>query len=197
MHWEVYQLYWPMLLHFIFSVFLRVMSSPIIIMVNISFHLREIKWKIVCMCVCVCSVMSDSLATPWTAVHQVLLSMGFPRPNTGVGCHFLLQGNLPNPWIELMSLASPALAGRFFTTAPSAEPKWKIIQSISEWGSEHPDLISKTDIPAYWAPWTLGLELSGITNKNIWHSVKFEFQIMNIFFSISISKTFYYILSIT
>ena len=26
--------------------------------------------------------------------------MGFPGKNTGVGCHFLLQGNLPNPGIE-------------------------------------------------------------------------------------------------
>ena len=31
--------------------------------------------------------------------------------------HFLLQGNLPNPVIEPMSLASPAL-GRFFATVP-------------------------------------------------------------------------------
>ena len=31
---------------------------------------------------------------------------------SGVGCHFLLQGNLPNPGIKP---ESPALAGRFFT----------------------------------------------------------------------------------
>ena len=42
------------------------------------------------------------LATPWTAAHQAPLSMGFsrqeywsgvpsPSPNTGVGCHLLLQ----------------------------------------------------------------------------------------------------------
>ena len=136
-----------------------------------------------------CNPMDCS--TPSSSVY------GISQAKYWSGLPFPPPGDLPDPGIELMSLASPALAGRFFTTAPSAEPKWKIIQSISEWGSEHPDLISKTDIPAYWAPWTLGLELSGITNKNIWHSVKFEFQIMNIFFSISISKTFYYILSIT
>ena len=33
-------------------------------------------------------------------------------------CHFQLQGDLPNPGMEPTSLASPALAGRFFTTAP-------------------------------------------------------------------------------
>ena len=31
-------------------------------------------------------------ATPWTVAHQAPLSMGFPSKNTGVGCHFLLQG---------------------------------------------------------------------------------------------------------
>ena len=39
-------------------------------------------------------------ATLWTVAHQAPLSMGFSRQNTGVGCHFLLQGNLPNPGIE-------------------------------------------------------------------------------------------------
>ena len=37
------------------------------------------------------SVTSNSLG-PWTIAHQALLSMGFSRQNTGVGCHFLLQG---------------------------------------------------------------------------------------------------------
>ena len=34
----------------------------------------------------------------------------------------LLQGDLPDPRIEPMSLESPALAGGFFTTAPPEEP---------------------------------------------------------------------------
>ena len=37
-----------------------------------------------------------TLSTPWTAACQAPLSMGFTRQkNTGVGCHFLLQGNYP------------------------------------------------------------------------------------------------------
>ena len=32
--------------------------------------------------------------TLWTAAHQTPLSMRFSRQNTGVGCHFLLQGSL-------------------------------------------------------------------------------------------------------
>ena len=31
--------------------------------------------------------------------------------------------DLPDPGIELMSLASPALAGRFFTIAPPGKPQ--------------------------------------------------------------------------
>ena len=34
-------------------------------------------------------------ATPGTVAHQAPLSMGFLDKNTGVGCHFLLQGIFP------------------------------------------------------------------------------------------------------
>jgi len=37
---------------------------------------------------------------------------------------FPVPGDLPDPGIELVSLASPALAGRFFTTVPS-EWNWE------------------------------------------------------------------------
>ena len=40
------------------------------------------------------SVVSNS-ETPWTAARQASLSMEFPRQNTGLGCHFLLQGVFP------------------------------------------------------------------------------------------------------
>ena len=45
-------------------------------------------------CACVLSYFNcDSVfATLWTIAHQVPLSMGSPGKNTGVGCHFLLQG---------------------------------------------------------------------------------------------------------
>ena len=44
-----------------------------------------------CLCMCVYPVVSDS-ATPWTVVHQAPLPWDSPGKNTGVGCHFLLQG---------------------------------------------------------------------------------------------------------
>ena len=52
--------------------------------------------------------MSDSFATPWTVAHQAPLSMEFPSKNTGVGCHFLLQGNLPYSGIKPRSSALQA-----------------------------------------------------------------------------------------
>ena len=37
-------------------------------------------------------------ASPWTVARQAPLSMGFPRQNTGVRSHFLLQGiSISNP----------------------------------------------------------------------------------------------------
>ena len=55
-------------------------------------------------------------ATPWTVTHQAPLSLEFSGKSTGVGCHFLLQGNLPNLGIEP---GSPALQ------ALPSEPPWK------------------------------------------------------------------------
>ena len=54
---------------------------------------------------------------PGSSVHGI-----FPGKDAGMGCHFLLQGNLPDPGIEPMSPLSPALAGRFLTTEPSGKP---------------------------------------------------------------------------
>ena len=38
--------------------------------------------------------------TPWTVADQASPSMGFPGKSTGVGCHFLLQGDVPDPGID-------------------------------------------------------------------------------------------------
>ena len=44
--------------------------------------------------------------------------MGFPRQEYWSGLPFPSPGDLPDPGIEPTSLASPALAGGFFTTEP-------------------------------------------------------------------------------
>ena len=56
-----------------------------------------------------CEVMSDSFVTPWTV--RLLCPWDSPDKNTGVGCHFLLQGIFPtqgsnssSPTLQVVSL---------------------------------------------------------------------------------------------
>ena len=52
--------------------------------------LGPIPWQ---WCVCIsCLVMFRLFVTTWTIAHQTPLFMEFSRQETGVGCHFLLQG---------------------------------------------------------------------------------------------------------
>ena len=55
--------------------------------------------------------------TPWTVAHQAPLSMKFSRQEYWNGLPFPSPGDLLDPGIKPVSLASPALAGGFFTTA--------------------------------------------------------------------------------
>ena len=47
--------------------------------------------------------------------------MGFPRQEHWSGLLFPPPGDLPDPGIQPASLASPVLAGRFFTTSATWE----------------------------------------------------------------------------
>ena len=67
--------------------------------------------------------MSDS-ATLWTVGHQVPLSTRFSKQEHWSGLPFPSLGDLHDPGIEPESPASPALAGRFSTTAPSGKPRF-------------------------------------------------------------------------
>ena len=65
-------------------------------------------------------------ATPWTVAHQSPPSTGFPRQDYWSGLPFPPPGDLPNPGINPVSLASSALAGRFFATEPLGKPRVKV-----------------------------------------------------------------------
>ena len=75
----------------------------------------------VCVCVCVCVFTHQLFATPWTVARQAPLSMEFSRQKYWSGLPFPSPGDLPNPGIEPMSLAPPALAGVFFITGATRE----------------------------------------------------------------------------
>ena len=80
---------------------------------------------------CAC-ILAQSLSrvwlfvTPGTLAHQAPLPMGFPRQEYWSELPFPSPGDPPNPGIEPASLASPALAGRFFTPAPPVKPNLNV-----------------------------------------------------------------------
>ena len=60
--------------------------------------------------------------TPCIIAHEASLSVGFPRQEHWSGLPFPSPGDLPDSGVDPMS---PALAGRFFTTAPPGKPiRW-------------------------------------------------------------------------
>ena len=61
--------------------------------------------------------------TLWTVAHQAPLSMDSPGKNTGVGCHALLQGNLPTPEIKPTSIAAPALQAESWLPSHQVIPR--------------------------------------------------------------------------
>ena len=70
--------------------------------------------------------------TPWTVACQVPVSMEFSRQEYGSRLPFLSPGGLPELGPEPMSLASPVLAGGFFTTAPCGKPQCYSVLSSNE-----------------------------------------------------------------
>ena len=82
------------------------------------------RFMALCVCVCVCTRMLSRVwlfATPWTVARQVCLSMKFSRQEYWIGLPLPPPKNFFDPEIEPTSLASPALAGRFFTTSSTWE----------------------------------------------------------------------------
>ena len=69
-------------------------------------------------------------ATLWTVAHQAPLSTGFSRPEYWSGLPLHSLGDLPNPGIEIKYLASPALAGGFFTTSATLEAPSNPLSSV-------------------------------------------------------------------
>ena len=65
--------------------------------------------------VCVCAQLCP---TPGTVACQAPLSMEFCRQKYWSALRFPSPGDLPHPGIQPLSLGSPALVGRFFTTTP-------------------------------------------------------------------------------
>ena len=95
--------------------------KPLLLRVHLLFCKLLVQGLYRCLlpCCSVCAQQCPTLCDPWTAASQAPLSMEFfrqeywSRGSTGQG-----PGDLSDPGIEPVSLVSPELAGRFFTTLP-------------------------------------------------------------------------------
>ena len=69
-----------------------------------------------------CCLVTQSCPTLWgphrLSPARLFCLWNFPGKNTGVDCHFLLQGS----FLTRIEPVSPALAGGFFTTEPPGKP---------------------------------------------------------------------------
>ena len=64
-----------------------------------------------------------ALCNLWAIAYQAPLSVGFSRRESWSEFPCPPPGNLPDPGIEPVFLMSPALAGRFFITNATWEPR--------------------------------------------------------------------------
>ena len=77
--------------------------------------------------------------TPWAVGCQASLSIEFSRQEYWSGVPFPPPGDLPNPGIKPACLASPALAGGFFTTRATWEASYPLssLTIIFNWAITH------------------------------------------------------------
>ena len=68
-----------------------------------------------------------SFVTPWTVTHQASPSMGFSRQEYWSRLPFPSPGDLPDPGIELRSLALQADA---LTSEPLGKPYWAWVSAL-------------------------------------------------------------------
>ena len=76
---------------------------------------------------------------PGTVALQARLSMEFSSQEYWSGLPCSPAGDLPNPGIESMSLAFPALTGRFIITQLPGKPLFNSLQSPQFECSETPE----------------------------------------------------------
>ena len=98
-------------------------------------------------------VLIQLSATSWTLAHQAPLFMGFFRQEHGVNCHFLLQGNLPDPGMEA---GSPTLQADSLPSKPAGKQNNRI----------HVKRESITDS----MDMNLGKPWEMVRNKEAWHA---------------------------
>ena len=122
-------------------------------------------WTVSCvfekpLCACVFSHVQLFVA-PWAVAHQAPLSVGFSRQEYWRELPRPPLGDFSDPGIKPVSLTSPALAGRFFTTSATWEAWEKSFSSVQFSSVAHP-------CPT---PWTAAHQAS-LSFTNSWSLLK-------------------------
>ena len=116
------------------------------------------------MCVCVLSCFSrvQLFVTPWAA--RLLCPWDFPGKNTGVGCHFLIQGIFPiqgsNTHWQVGSLPLPPTGTLYY------------IKFLQVWKRK----IRNTYLCIYWKYWARHIELEWQVNVLEWGIFRFKLK---------------------
>ena len=114
--------------------------------------------------------MSDSSATPLTGACQAPLTpWDFPGKNTGVGCHFLLQGIFPT---QGRNLSLPHWQVDSLPSEPPGKPWWLSCKESTgdagDLGWEDPlkkEMATHSSILAWEIPWTEEPEVYGVAKE--------------------------------
>ena len=97
------------------------------------------------MCICMCMHAQSCLTLCDPMACQAPLSMEFSRQEYWIGFLFPSPGDGPHPGVEPMSVASPALAGGFFTIAPPGKP----VRYSSGRGRKKKDDLNRSRLPLF------------------------------------------------
>ena len=76
--------------------------------------------------VCLCAQLHLTLQPQGLQPARLLSAWDFSRQEYWSRLPFYAPGDLPNPGIEPISLASPELAGGFFPTEPPGKPVYAV-----------------------------------------------------------------------
>ena len=107
--------------------------------------------------------MSDSLQPLCTVACQAPLSMVFSGQEYWSGLPCPPPWDLPVPWVKPVSLTSPALAGRFFTTSANWEAHFIVTQLLS-------------CVWLFVTPWTVACQAPlsiGFSRQEYWRGLPF------------------------
>ena len=111
------------------------------ILINLSwFQVLFLRFWFTMYSVCVCMKVKVRrvrlFATPWTAT-RLLCPQNSSSKNIGVSNHSLLQGNLPNPGIELWSPAQLVAHHRLEFLERDPGWTWTWDEFLTPWGCSH------------------------------------------------------------